>query len=724
MKKIRLFYLLLFVLSMPISIYSQTWNQIGQHFGDSTHPMDETTISGDGSVIAYVLDQPNASDVTVGTIKLYSYDGGTWNQKGQDLLFGTLVTSTYSKTGQYSLSLSNDGNTLIVGNPYSNQNGVRSGAVRVYKFNNNTWVQHGTDILGEENQNFGSSVSINDSGLDFIVGASASITATGYSGMVKVYKINETGNAQVGQTLLHATGEGSRFGHDVDINDSGDRIVASYDGGSAKIFSLDGSVWIQTKIFPTAGATAVKFNGQGNRLVIGAYAKSNLAGNIIAGETRVYTFLNEDWEQLGQTIYGDVMFSALGTSVSLNSAGDILATGSAGISTLFGKVKLFKLINEQWVSIGEIIDTVQGTFYGQSAKLSNDGKRIIVGSREGAGNANPHLARAYEFDCGVLNPVSDTNVVVCEGENITLELSEVENVEFKWYVAQNSQEILYTGNSYSIENVLISGSYWVEAVNSLDCTSNRIEISYTVNPLPNIVTETELTFCGKHTFDLSASSEGNTIRWYADAEGLIELAQGESFQTPELDESTNYWIEAENTTTGCLSGKILIEIIKIETPESPTAEATQTFLPGETISDLEVLTDGALAWYADENLETPLTEEELLVNGTTYYVTQIVNGCQSLAVAIQVILDPANLENVDRELFHYFPNPVTEHLNFGGIQHVIEVVVYDVSGKEIMHKNGQGMSIDQISLQLLATGSYMVKAKTSEREYIFRILKK
>jgi|ADGO01.1.fsa_nt_gi hypothetical protein len=65
---------------------------------------------------------------------------------------------------------------------------------------------------------------------------------------------------------------------------------------------------------------------------------------------------------------------------------------------------------------------------------------------------------------------------------------------------------------------------------------------------------------------------------------------------------------------------------------TPTGETTQTLTEGQTLADL-VVGGANLTWYSDASLteEIPATTEA--VDGTTYYVTQTIDGCESEALA-------------------------------------------------------------------------------------------
>jgi hypothetical protein len=71
--------------------------------------------------------------------------------------------------------------------------------------------------------------------------------------------------------------------------------------------------------------------------------------------------------------------------------------------------------------------------------------------------------------------------------------------------------------------------------------------------------------------------------------------------------------------------------------QPPTAAAAQTLNEGELVSDLDV-TGQNLSWYSDEFGLVSIPDSSLLVDGTTYYVSQTVNGCESALTAITVTL--------------------------------------------------------------------------------------
>lgn len=78
-------------------------------------------------------------------------------------------------------------------------------------------------------------------------------------------------------------------------------------------------------------------------------------------------------------------------------------------------------------------------------------------------------------------------------------------------------------------------------------------------------------------------------------------------------------------------------------PAAPTGAANQTLCASATIAQLSA-TGTSIQWYASPTGGTTLASNTVLVNGTTYYATQTVNGLEStnrLAVTVNLVSVPA-----------------------------------------------------------------------------------
>jgi uncharacterized protein YdbL (DUF1318 family) len=91
----------------------------------------------------------------------------SWTKRGQDIE----GEGGNDESGYY-VSLSNDGNTVAIGAPFNDGTASDAGHVRVYDWVGTAWTKPGQDIEGEGgNDESGYSVSLSDDGNTVAIGA-------------------------------------------------------------------------------------------------------------------------------------------------------------------------------------------------------------------------------------------------------------------------------------------------------------------------------------------------------------------------------------------------------------------------------------------------------------------------------------------------------------------------------------------------------------------------
>lgn len=146
---------------------------------------------------------------------------------------------------------------------------------------------------------------------------------------------------------------------------------------------------------------------------------------------------------------------------------------------------------------------------------------------------------------------------------------------------------------------------------------------------------------------------------------------------------------------------------------APTGETNQTVDAGTTLAQLNV-TGTELKWYADQDLNNQLADTTAVVNGTTYYVTQTVNGCESNALAVTVEVTLSN-DTLDLAELKLFPNPTTDVLNISYKNEVANVTIFDIQGRQVATHNVNATNA-VINVTDLATGTYLIKIETTSDE--------
>jgi hypothetical protein len=195
--------------------------------------------------------------------------------------------------------------------------------------------------------------------------------------------------------------------------------------------------------------------------------------------------------------------------------------------------------------------------------------------------------------------------------------------------------------------VAVSGTYYIVASNANGCSSTITPVTVTVNPLPVLTITNPATACFPATVDLTAaavtagsSATGMTLSYFTDAAATTALATPAAVTT-----SGTYYIKITNNATGCYV--ISPVVVTIDVTSAPTGSATQTFCGAANLSQLSV-TGSNIRWYsaATGGVEYPASIWTAvgLVNGTTYYASQTVNGCESaprIAVTVTINAIPS-----------------------------------------------------------------------------------
>lgn len=215
----------------------------------------------------------------------YNIQSNNWEILG-DRIIGE-GTSDFS--GE-SISLSGDGTILAIG-AKGNDGDTTSGAhghVRVFKFNNNSWLQMGSDIDGDTsfNVNFGNVVKLSNDGKMLVV---ADLFSQSQAGSVKIYNWNETNSEWEYKTQLKTfTGSGANnshrynFGEDISISkDKRILVIGEYNyksKGKIHIYVKDKfDNWVQNELFLEGTHNTNQLYGgnhsisdNGNTLVVGS----------------------------------------------------------------------------------------------------------------------------------------------------------------------------------------------------------------------------------------------------------------------------------------------------------------------------------------------------------------------------------------------------------------------------------------------------------------------
>ncbi len=242
------------------------------------------------------------------------------------------------------------------------------------------------------------------------------------------------------------------------------------------------------------------------------------------------------------------------------------------------------------------------------------------------------------------------DTVICAGETTTLTaVSGGGNGSFFWYSDASANNLVFAGNPFTTEVLTSNISYYiVEEVNG--CESNATQVNITVNPAPVNPTAAGVSICSGDTANLTATSSGGLLSWYTDAAGTNLVDTGANYTTPELTQTTTFYIQETDRTTGCPSEFVPVTVTIIPLPNEPDVDDI-TLCVGE--SDTLVATADAgdsVIWYFDQDLTIQLLNSRIFPIGPVgapgvidlYVVAQDpATGCSSDAVKVTITVGEA-----------------------------------------------------------------------------------
>jgi hypothetical protein len=165
-------------------------------------------------------------------------------------------------------------------------------------------------------------------------------------------------------------------------------------------------------------------------------------------------------------------------------------------------------------------------------------------------------------------------------------------------------------------------------------------------------------------------------------------------------------------------------------PLAPLAVSPQYFNTGQTLQNLMV--DGQnIQWYANainknssqQVVSTPLPLTTLLVDGTTYFASQTINGVESVErIPILTLFTTLSNTNFALSNLNYYPNPVNNSLIISNLSVIDEVIVTSVIGQKMLSKKVNELQTE-IEMSSLSNGIYFVKVTSEGQEKMVKIIK-
>jgi uncharacterized protein (TIGR02145 family) len=294
----------------------------------------------------------------------------------------------------YSVSISSDGNTAIVGGYWDNND---QGAVWIYTLQNGVWTQQGSKLIGTGavvgdmvQAQQGYSVSISADGNTAIEGGYADNNAQGAAWIFT--RQNGVWTQQGSKLIGTGVVDHAAQGESVSISADGNTVIVggaddNNTQGAAWIFTRQNGVWTQqgSKLIGTGavgdaeqGGT-VAISGDGNTAIVGGAGDNNNQGAVW-----IFTRQSGVWTQQGSKLIGTgaVGQALQGASVSISSDGNTAIVSGFGDNNNQGAVWIYTRQNGVWTQQGsKLIGTgaVGQALQGRLVSISANGNTAIVG---------------------------------------------------------------------------------------------------------------------------------------------------------------------------------------------------------------------------------------------------------------------------------------------------------------------------------------------------------
>lgn len=260
--------------------------------------------------------------------------------------FSEISDLSYTNNTKFINNTNNIGDIIALKNSDDNNNNY----IILYKLINNIWTKHGNIIgcyegtctnndINDFSNNDIENISLNSQGNIISVGV---IDYDTNVGLVKTYIYNDN-------TMLW-----DKYKNDISNTD------------------IDGLGF------------STSLNDDGNILAVGSpYTSHNGIANV--GSVITYKIIDDEWQQYGNTIFGDISGGNIGYIVKLNSVGNIMAVSSpdysSGDMSNNGMINIYMFDqNDEWSKIGDSIIGTNKQYLGLDMDINSNGNIIAVSS--------------------------------------------------------------------------------------------------------------------------------------------------------------------------------------------------------------------------------------------------------------------------------------------------------------------------------------------------------
>ena len=241
------------------------------------------------------------------------------------------------------------------------------------------------------------------------------------------------------------------------------------------------------------------------------------------------------------------------------------------------------------------------------------------------------VQEAKAQQCENPQPIATLIQTFCKIDNKTVGDIDVNGSNIVWY----NEEV--GGTAYNNLAKLTTGFYYADDETNNGCSTSRLKVEvFVYGDLPEtFIAITECAMDASRISDLFAV--GENLEWFDAEFGGNQLAENSL-----LEDGNIYWVQ--QTENGCVSNRSSTHVTLLD-PATVILETEQTFclIDKPTIADIKVqLNDvnSSVLWYKTETSTVALDPTQTLVDGNSYWATQVegVLSCESTTRAVVTVV--------------------------------------------------------------------------------------
>ena len=360
---------------------------------------ETTTVAGDFTITFTATDSQSTGTSDTGAID-FTLSFGSWESATQQAKIQASDAAANDQFGK-AVSISNDGNTAIIGAHYEDTTAAEAGSAYIFTRSGSSWSQQAKIQASDAQQSdyFGTTVAISGDGDTVIVGANGEDTGGDGAGAAYVFTRSGTSWSQQAKIQASDITTYDEFGYAVAIDNDGDTAIigsqyeddTAANAGSAYIFTRSGTTWSQQAKIQHSDAggvdlfgRAVAISGDGNTAIVAAPYEDTTATN--AGSVYIFTRSGTTWTQQQKIQASDAQQSDyLGEDLAISNDGNTVIIGGYSEDTggsNAGSSYIFTRSGTTWSQQAKLqsSDIQTGDQFGYSVSLSSDGNIALIGA--------------------------------------------------------------------------------------------------------------------------------------------------------------------------------------------------------------------------------------------------------------------------------------------------------------------------------------------------------